>query len=183
MRPYDTPRTNLTSDEIRHAVEQNLRTLRERPEAAKGTASTRVRVSRGTRCEISEGPWKLVADMGPERGGAAEGPTPGTLGRAALGACMASGYVAWASRMGVPIHGLTVDIEADYDERGELDVASGSPVYSEVRCVVTVESDAPERDVCEVLRVADEHCRHLQLFSHPVRVVRETWFALPRSDR
>jgi hypothetical protein len=37
--------------------------------------------------------------------------------------------------------------------------------------------------VCKVLQAADEHCAHLQIFRQPVRVVRETWFALPAEER
>jgi len=173
----------LTSREIRTAVERTARALSSSPESGRGTAKTRVVVRQGTKCEITEGPWRLTTDLAPEYGGHAEGPLPGTLGRAALGSCLASTYVTWASRLGVPIHGLTVEVEADYDARGELGLGDVSPVYREVRCVVTVETDAPERDVCEVLRAADEHCVHLQVFSHPVRVVRETWFALPPETR
>ncbi len=121
----------------------------------------------------------VATDLIPRYGGTGTGPTTGTLGRAALGSYMASAYVMWASRMDVSIHGLTVEIEADYDVRGELGVDSVSSAHREVRCVVTVETDAPERDVCDVLRAADEHCADLQIFSQPVRVVRETWFALP----
>jgi uncharacterized OsmC-like protein len=171
--------TTLTSDHIRTSLERAAKAVTLRPSVGQGTAITRVVMSEGTRCEISEGPWKLVTDMTPQYGGNAAGPTPGTLGRAALGSCMASAYVLWASRMDVPIHGLTVEVEADYDVRGELGIDSVSPTYSEVRCVVTVETDAPERDVCDMLRVADEHCSYLQIFSQPVRVVRETWFSLP----
>lgn len=121
--------------------------------------------------------------MSPKYGGTGAGPTPGTLGRAALGSCMATGYVMWASRLGIPIHGLTVEIEADYDVRGELGVGDSiSPAYSEIRCVVTVETDAPERHVCEMLRIADEHSSYVEMFRQPVRVVRETWFAGPSAE-
>jgi len=182
MSEHGTLATTLTSDHIRTVLERNMQAVALRPSFGQGTATTRVSVREGARCEISEGQWRLVTDMAPKHGGNGSAPTPGTLGRAALGSCMASAYVMWASHMGVPIHGLTVEIEADYDERGELGIDSISPAYSEVRCVVTVETDAPERDVCEVLRVADEHCAHLQIFSQPVRVVRETWFALPQAE-
>ena len=75
------------------------------------------------------------------------------------------------------------EIEADYDVRGELGVGDSiSPAYSEIRCVVTVETDAPERDVCEMLRIADEHSSYVEMFRQPVRVVRETWFAGPSAS-
>jgi len=176
-----TVATTLTSEGIRRAVERNVKAVTRLASVGRGTATTRVRVAQGTRCEIREGPWELVTDMSPKYGGTGAGPTPGTLGRAALGSCLAAGYVMWASRMGVPIHGLSVDVEADYDVRGELGVGEVSPAYAEVRVVVTVETDAAEREVCEVLRVADEHSSFLQMFRQPVRVLRETWLAAPRA--
>jgi uncharacterized OsmC-like protein len=182
MDESGTTTVALTSTGIRDAVERNVRAVTRLPAVGRGTATTRVRVVAGTQCEITEGAWRLVADMTPKYGGTGAGPTPGTLGRATLGSCVAAGYVMWASRMGVPIHGLTVDVEADYDVRGELGVGDVSPSYGEVRLVVTVETDAPERAVCEVLRVADEHSSYLQMFRQPVRVVRETWFTGPRGD-
>lgn len=91
------------------------------------------------------------------------------------------GYAQWAARRGVPIHGLTVEIEADYDARGELGVDDDvSPAYSEVRVVVTVESEAPEAEICAVLSEAEEHSPWLTVFEKPVRVVREAWFCEPR---
>lgn len=179
MHRKDSGARTLTSREIRKAVERRAKALARAPENGLETARTRVVVREGTKCEITEGPWKLTTDLTPDEGGRSEGPLPGTLGRAALGSCMASAYVVWASRMGVPIHALTVEVEADYDACGQLGIGDASPAYQEIRCVVTVETDAPERDVCEVLRAADEHCAHLRMFSQPVRVVRETWFALP----
>lgn len=179
MKRHPASTATLTSAEIGKTIQRRAKTLAASPESGRGTSRTRVVVRDGTKCEITEGPWRMTTDLAPEQGGRSEAPLPGTLGRAALGSCMASAYVTWASRLGVPIHGLTVEVEADYDARGELGVGGVSAAYREVRCVVTVETDAPERDVCEVLRAADEHCVHLQVFSQPVRVVRETWFALP----
>jgi uncharacterized OsmC-like protein len=49
------------------------------------------------------------------------------LGRGALGSCLALGYAMWAIRLDVPIESLEVDVEADYDTRGELGVADDIP--------------------------------------------------------
>lgn len=169
---------NLAADKIRVALERNDRVVSQRPSVGQGTAVTRVSIRDGLTCDVEDGPWKLQVGMTDKYGGENAGPNPGVLGRAALGSCLAMGYVMWAARRGVPIRGLTVEVEADYDVRGELGVDDSiSPAYSAVRLVVTVESDSPERDVCEVLREAERYSSYWNLFREGVPVVRETWFA------
>lgn len=178
-----TPRVlSESAERVRRAFQRNRKAVSLRPGIGRGTAVTTVRVEDGLRCEIEDGPWSLVADMSEKYGGGAAGPDPGVLGRSALGACLAIGYELWAAHRGVPIERLTVEVEADYDAGPELGVAEeGSPAYREVRVIVTVESEASEREVCEVLREADAHSSWLANLREPVEVSREVWFAAPRS--
>lgn len=174
--------TTSATERIRTAFERNAKAVSLRPSVGQGTAVTTVRLRDGLTCEIEDGPWSLTADMSESYGGNAKGPDPGVLGRAGLGSCLAVGYAQWAARRGVPIQELTVEIEADYDARGELGVDDDvSPAYSEVRVVVTVESEAPEAEVCAALSEAEAHSPWLTVFEEPVRVVREAWFCQPRS--
>lgn len=154
-----------------------------RPGVGRGTAVTTARVRRGTCCEVRQGDWTLVTDVSEKAGGEGRGPDPGTLGRAALASCMAVGYMTWAARREVPIAALEVDVEADYDVRGELGVDGVSPAYERIRCVVYVESEAPESEVLSVLREAEIHSTYWHLFggSHDGsgRLCREAWIARP----
>lgn len=175
-------KVNSDTERIRTAFERNAKALSLRPSIGQGTAVTTVRLRDGLTCEIEDGAWSLSADMSESYGGNGSGPDPGVLGRAGLGSCLAIGYAMWAARRGVPIHDLTVEIEADYDARPELGVIDdASPAYSEVRIVVTVESEAPEAEVASVLSEAEAHSPWLRVFQEPVRVVREAWFCDPRS--
>lgn len=160
-------------EKIRRAYERNAKAVRLRPGVGQGTAVTRVRVRDGLTCEVEEGAWRLVGDMPEKWGGDDRGPNPGVFGRAALGTCLAMGYLRFAAARGVPIASLEVEVQADYDARGELAVADVTPAYSEVRYVVTVESDAPEEAVLEVLDEADEHSPYLCVFREPIPVRRE----------
>ena len=173
-----------TSARIRTALERNARAVTLRPAVGQGTAVTRARLVDGLRCEVEEGPWRLDVDMSPKSGGEGSGPNPGVLGRGALAACLAIGYRGWAARRGVPIRGLSVDVEADYDARGELGVGEGvSPAYSEVRVVVYVESEAPEPEILAVLAEAEAHSSYWHIFGgapgDPRRLVREAWICRP----
>jgi hypothetical protein len=80
----------------------------------------------------------------------------------------------WAARLGVPLDALTVEIEVDYDVRGELGVADDvRPGYREVRYVVTVESSASEEDVARLLDTADRYSSYRDIFANGVPLRRE----------
>jgi uncharacterized OsmC-like protein len=113
-------------------------------------------VTNGLRCTSEEGPWRFETDLPDTMGGEGSGPSPGVLGRAALGSCLAMGYQMRAARLGVPVGSVRVEIEADYDVAGMLSPkANARPGYSEVRYHVHIESDAAEADIIRVLDEAD----------------------------
>ena len=97
---------------------------------------------------MQEGNWKFVADMPEQVGGNGAGPTPGVYGRAALGSCLAIGYMMRAAQLGITINALEVEVQADYDD-GALFGTSRyiPPGYLEVRYSVTVDSEAPEEEI------------------------------------
>lgn len=175
------PRTD-TTERVRTAFERNARALALRPAVGRGTAVTTVRVTDGLCCEIEEGDWRLACDMTEKHGGSNTGPNPGTLGRGALGACLAMNYARWAAYYEVPITSLTVDVEADYDAGGEYGTHDGRPGYESIRLVVTVESEAPEAEVCHLLDAVERYTPFLDLFRHGTTVTRETWVCRPQTD-
>lgn len=166
-------------EHIRTVFARNAKALTLRPSIGQGTAVTNVRMREGFTCDVVEGPWKLTADLGEKSGGNNAGPNPGIYGRAALGCCLAMGYVRWAAMLGVPLSGLEVEVQADYDARGEYGVADLSPGYSEIRYIVTIESEAPEADIMRMLDVADVHTSFLAVFSQPQQVRREVRLMTP----
>ncbi len=155
------------------AFRRMLRTLELRPQKAQGTATTRVRVTDGMTCQVSEGEWEIAVDLPDRWGGNNAGPNPGVLGRASLGSCLAIAYRRWASEHGIPIRSLEIQIEADYDARGELGLADVSPAYSEVRYTVSVESDAPEEEIRRVFDLAETRCPYLVVWREPMTMRRE----------
>ena len=169
-----------SGEKIRVALERNLKAVSLRPAVGQGTAVTKVRFLPGLACEITEGPWKLVAGMTEKYGGTNAGPNPGIYGRTALGSCLALGYAMWAARLGVALDALEVEVQADYDVRGELGVADEvHPGYSEMRYVVRVESAAPEADVLRVLDTADRYSSYRDDFARAVPLVREVRITTP----
>ena len=134
----------------------------------------------GLACEIHEDGWRLKVDMPTMAGGQLTAPTPGVLGRAALGSCLAIGYMLRASSMDIPLASLEVDILADSDDGGLYGSSAALPGYSEVRYRVRIVSPAAEERVMAMLDEADRHSPWLDVFSRPVVCKREV--QLTKSD-
>jgi uncharacterized OsmC-like protein len=162
-------------EQIRTTLERKAKAVETLPSAGQGTATTRVTLKPGLECDIEEGAWKLTAGMSEKSGGTNAGPNPGILGRGALGSCLAIGYGMWAARLGVPIDALEVEVQADYDGRGELGIADDVPPgYVQVRYHVTVTSPAPEADVQRVLDIADKYSPYRDVYARAQDIRRAT---------
>lgn len=165
------------AEAIRSALERNDRAVSLRPSVGRGTAITRVSWRGGLTCEVTEGPWRFAVGMTEKYGGADDGPNPGVYGRAALGSCVALGYALWAARMNIPLDALNVEVQADYDVRGELGLdASVRPGYQAMRYHVTIDSPAPDADVLAMLDAADRHSSFVDDYANPVPLQRTVHF-------
>jgi len=169
----------MTTDTIRTAYQRNHRALELRPAVGQGTARSTARVTEGLACEVVDGPWRLEVDMGEKSGGANSAPNPGVLGRAALGSCLAICYVQAAAVEGVELEDVSVEVEADYDARGETGFAEIAPGYTEVRMHVTLTSSAPHEDIQRVVDLAEANSSYLDVFRRPVKVERRLDVCLP----
>ena len=87
---------------------------------------------------------------------------------------MAIGYMMRAAQTGVDIHSLQVEVQADYDDGALFGTAEGVPPgYLEVRYTVTVDADASEDEIMQVLDHADVHSPYLDIFSRAQQCKRE----------
>lgn len=173
-------------ESIRTAVERNVKAVTLRPGVGQGTARTTARLNPGLECEVTDGPFTLTVGMTEKYGGTNAGPNPGVLGRGALASCLAIDYAMWAARMGVPITALEVEVQADYDARGELGVPPSDedegplrPGYHEIRYVVTVESTAPEAEIMALLDEGDRTSPYVDLFANETPLRREVRIRAP----
>ncbi len=158
---------------IREVAERNARTLAVKPSRGQLTGVTTARITGGLRCEIEEGPWKLVADMPVKAGGDDTAPTPGVLGRGALASCLAIGITIWAARLGIPVDALEVEVQADFDARGELGVGDHIPPgYQEVRYTVSLDSPASVESLTGLLETAERHSPYLDVFGRAQKMER-----------
>jgi uncharacterized OsmC-like protein len=160
--------------ELKKMYGEAIAALSRDPSIGRGTAVTRVRVRDGFTCDIEDGPWKLVADEMPGDGGNGLGPDSGVFGRAALGSCLAIGYVGWAAMLEVPLTGVEVVVEADYDAAAMLGVADATPPgWGALRYRVEIESPAPAEKVRELVEKADRYSSLLDGFRRAVPVARD----------
>lgn len=164
----------MIPDVLGEILERNAKAVSLRPSLGQKTGTTKVRMKAGLECEITDGPWTLTVGMGTSSGGTNAGPGPGTFGRGALGSCLAMGYAMWAARMGVSIDALEVEVQADYDTRGELGVTDEIPPgYTQVRYIVTISSPASDEEVRKVIDMADKFSPYRDVFARANDVRRE----------
>ena len=164
------------NEKIKMSIERVKKTLMQRPSFGFGTGISKAKITNGLTCEIREGNWKFTADMPEQVGGNAAGPVPGVFGRAALGSCLAIGYMMRAAELNVPINSLEVEVQADYDDGALFGTSLNIPPgYLEVRYSVTVDSEATEEEVMRVLDEADKSSPYLDVFSRGQKCVRKVY--------
>lgn len=162
---------------IKEALERNVKVVSARPGVGQGTARTTSRLRAGLDCEVTDGPWTIHVGMTEKYGGSGAHPNPGSYGRAALASCLTIGYAMWAARLGIHLDRLEVEVQADYDVRGELGVAAEvRPGYQAMRYIVTVESPATEAEILALLDTGDRASSWLDDIANPVPVRREVIF-------
>jgi len=162
-----------TQAEISQKVNRITKALRLKPAIGLGTGVSIARITDGLSCTIQEGEWELQTDMPEQAGGTGCAPTPGVLGRAALGSCLAIGYMIWASKLNVPVDNLEVEVQADWDDAGTFGTADVPAGYLEVRYCVRVESSASVDDIIRLLDEGDAHSPYLDVFSRSQSCMRQ----------
>ena len=128
----------------------------------------------GLRAEIRIGGHTMVADEGPALGGAQAGPNPVEYALAALLSCQVITYRVWAAKLGVPLDGITVDVEGDLDVRGFLGFDDAvRPGFGDVRVRVTLDGPADPQRYRDLAAAVDAHCPVLDLFRNATPVTTE----------
>lgn len=168
------------ADATRATLERVIKAISLRPSVGQGTAVTKVHLRPNLCAEVEDGPWHFSVGMSEKYGGDNSAPNPGVYGRAAFGSCLAIGYSMWAARLGIPIDAISIEVQADYDVRGELGVEDRVPPgYSEIRYIVSVESPASESDIMRLLDTADRYSSWRDDITRAVPVRREVRLSVP----
>jgi uncharacterized OsmC-like protein len=169
------------SEKIRLAFERSHKALSLKPSLGSGTGISKTKIENGLTCHVTEGPWELKADMPEAAGGNSAGPTPGVYGRAALGSCLAIGYMMRASKNKINIYSLEVEVQASYDDGPLFGTRNDVPPgYTQVKYIITIESDAPEEEIMKMLDEGDEHSPYLDVFARSQSCIREVKIITPK---
>ena len=134
-------------EDIKNKFSRTVKALSLKPTLGHGTGISKTRIINGLSCETKEGDYVFKTDMPTQVGGYGTASTPGTLGRAALGSCLAIGYMMWASKLDVTIDSLEVEIQADYDDGGLFDTSDSPPGYLGIRYLVKIKSPASQDEI------------------------------------
>jgi uncharacterized OsmC-like protein len=161
----------MSAADIKELFERKASAMARRPAFGRSTGQAHVRLApAGLRCDVANGDGTLLVDQPVNEGGGGEGPHPGQLMRASLGACVAMGYRIWGARLGVAIDAVEVELTCEFDARGQLGVADDVAVgWQQVRFDVTITSAAPEEAVRNVVATADRLSPMLANLSPSVR--------------
>jgi uncharacterized OsmC-like protein len=122
------------------------------------TLTTQRVVARGSgdlAVEVDAGDGLLRTDMPVARGGGASGPTPGSMMRASVAACLAVGYKQWSEKLNIAVCDIEIELTTEIDMRGQGGTAEVPPGWQSIRWHVRVTSAASDADVERLLRHAE----------------------------
>ena len=114
---------------------------------------------------------EILVDEPPALGGADSGPNPVELVLAALGTCQEITYRAYATAMGIPLDGVSVELDGEIDLKGFFAVdPAARPGYRRITGKVTLVSTAPEEQLQNLRNAVNAHCPVLDMLTSPVPV-------------
>ena len=163
------------TQKIKTAIQRTQKALTLKPALGKGTGISKVRITNGLTCEVQEGDWKMNVDMPAGVGGDGSAPTPGVYGRAALGSCLAIGYMMKAAELEIPVTSVEVEVAADFDDGALLGTADKNipPGYLEIRYTINIESDATKEKIMQLVDDGDAHSPYLDIFTRAQKCIRK----------
>lgn len=162
-----------TADTVAPALERLHAAIAKKPGFGHSTRTSVTTLAGRIRCSTTEGSASVDTDLAPALGGDAVAPSPTTLVRAALGACLAMGYRLRAAELGIDLTSVRVTVESESELRGMLDPdADVAPGFTAVRYHVEIDSPSPAADVEHVIELGDQLSPVLDILTRPHAVER-----------
>ena len=110
-------------------------------------------------CRVETGRAMQAAGLHPATGGSGLELCSGDMLLEALVACAGVTLKAVATALSIPLRSGRVSAEGDLDFRGTLGVAKDAPVgFREIRLRFDVETDAPQEQLDQLLRLTERYC-------------------------
>jgi uncharacterized OsmC-like protein len=162
------------TESIKQAIQRGIEAVTLKPAVGLGKDTMLIETDEHCVARITDGDTSFKIDLGEAFGGDATTPSAGQYARAALGACLAQSYIVWAAHEDVTINKVSVEIQAEYDIRGNLGI--DSKVRSGITAlhyVVRVESPEDPQTIQRLIDLSDERDYVLDIFAGALQPTRE----------
>ncbi|WP_123053261.1 OsmC family protein [Clostridium sp. JN-1] len=120
------------------------------------TIKAAVQKKNGISVEAQSGEFKVLIDQPIESGGTNTGMNPAQLLLCALGGCQAISTASSASKYGVNIEDLSIELEGDIDPNASMSSSNSRPGYQDIRFNVHIKTNSPESKVIELIRSVEK---------------------------
>lgn len=134
-----------------------------------------IKLSRNLTVEANIRNFSFTIDEPPEIGGDDKGPNPEEVVLAGVGACQAITAALYAAYYGIPIKKYEMNLKGYADLSGFFGMAQeGQPKgFNRVKSEITIESDAPEKELKKLEKIAAERCVGHGTLEYPVQIEQE----------
>ncbi len=127
------------------------------------------------RTDISVRDVETVVDEPEVRGGTNLGPSPTEFQLAALVSCTNVIGNRLAGQMGVDWHGLSIEVEADFDRRGVLIEKEIDTPFVAVRMAISVDSNATDEQIQQISDDLARYCPIEKTMTGSGTMITKTW--------
>jgi len=156
----------LDLQNIKLATERSKKAIELKPSLARCTEIAKTQLGENMRFDIDVDGVKIKADVPKKYGGNGMTPGPSAHALSSFIICLLVGYLMKFAEKDIPITGIGMEVQADSDSAVKRE-------YTDVRYIVTVDSDAPEETIQRAIEESDSASFGLALFQRPVNTHRE----------
>ncbi|MEU5725495.1 OsmC family protein [Micromonospora sp. NPDC047738] len=160
---------------LREYLSQKRAALTARRESANtGPVPLRARVTAEGRSGVRRiriRDFQIISDSRPDLAGYDLGPGSPELQAGVLGSCVTHIFLIKAAELKIPLDSLAVDVQAEYDPRGQAPDNVDAPVYPyNFRYQVQVASPATDEDLARLHAEVQRVCPILNLLRNPQEI-------------
>lgn len=112
----------------------------------------------------------IMTDEPTEILGTDSGVSPSEMALAALASCLMVGYAANAAAMGIDLQSVTLDLTADGDLQGFMNIGTVRPGLSRISVRAQVRANAPPEKIRELHDHVNAHSPIWDTLANPVRI-------------
>lgn len=115
-------------------------------------------------------PRSIMTDEPPEVLGTDAGVSPAEMALAALSSCLMVGYAANAAAMGIDLQEITLDLTADGDLQGFMNIGKTRPGLSKINVQANIRANATREQLQELHDYVNAHSPIWDTLANPVRI-------------